>query len=187
MAQRNVPADPLDFGLASFADVLPKRDTIPGEEAGSFAVFQAQLMRTLTPFTPYEFVVAENLISIEWEILQHRKMRERCLRNLLGKEIEKELAKLRGYDRDREGPELTELTKRALEPDPDIASKAHQELEEMGIDLLDLMGKSVSSMNYDLHFHEIKLPQLETRRRQVRSDFDALQKARPIPAELVVE
>jgi hypothetical protein len=187
LAQTNVPADPLDFGLTSFADVLPKRDTIPGEKAGSFAVFQAQLMRTLTPFTPYEFVVAENLISIEWEILQHRKMRERCLRNLLGKEIEKELAGIRGYDRDREGQEPPNLPKRALDPNPEIASKAHQELEEMGIDLHDLKGKSLSSENYDLHFHANKLPQLETRRRQVRSDFDALQKARPIAAEVVRE
>ena len=187
MARSSVPADPLDFGLASFADVLPKRDTIPGEAAGSFVVFQAQLMHTLTPFTPYEFVVAENLISIEWEILQHRKMRERCLRNLLGKEIAKELARLRGYDGKREGAEPPDLPKRALDPNPEIASKAHQELEEMGIDLLDLMGKSLSSGNYDLHFHEIKLPQLETRRRQVRSDFDALQKARPITAEVVQE
>jgi hypothetical protein len=187
LAQTNVPADPLDFGLTSFADILPKRDTIPGEEAGSFAVFQAQLMRTLTPFTPYEFVVAENLISIEWEILQHRKMRERCLRNLLGKEIEKELARIRGYDRGREGQEPPNLPIRALDPNPEIASKAHQELEEMGIDLLDLMGKSLSSGNYDLHFHELTLPQLETRRRQVRSDLDALQKARPITAEVVLE
>ena len=79
--------EPARFDLASFADLLPAREHIPGEDPGSFQGFHEGMMRSLVPMTPYEGVIAENLISIEWELLQHQRMREACLRGLISAAI----------------------------------------------------------------------------------------------------
>ncbi|WP_223428985.1 hypothetical protein [Tateyamaria pelophila] len=51
-----------------------------GEDPGSFEVFHDGMVQSLAPLTPYECVIAENLISIEWEIFQHRRMRDAAVR-----------------------------------------------------------------------------------------------------------
>lgn len=79
--------DPRDFGLASFAELLSSRPPIPGEVPGGFDAFREGLLASLTPMTPYECVVAENLVSIEWELFQRRRMREAVLRNALRKSV----------------------------------------------------------------------------------------------------
>jgi len=63
------------------------RDPIPGEDPGSFEGFRAAMMASLIPGTPYECVIAENLIAIEWELVQHRRMRDSGLRVLIRKAI----------------------------------------------------------------------------------------------------
>ena len=80
MASDITRTDPKRFGLESFADILPSRDPIVGEDPGSFDCFREALHRSLSPMTPYEYVVAENLIAIEWELIQRRRMREASLR-----------------------------------------------------------------------------------------------------------
>ena len=74
--------DPHAFGLSSFAELLPARDPIIGEVPGAFARFHAVMMLELAPATPYECVIAENLIALEWEMLQHRRMRNTCIREV---------------------------------------------------------------------------------------------------------
>ncbi|MBF9045529.1 hypothetical protein LSUCC0031_00195 [Rhodobacterales bacterium LSUCC0031] len=79
--------DPRDFGLASFADLLSSRTPIPGEEPGGFQAFRGGLLASLTPITPYECVVAESLIAIEWELHQRRRLREHALRKNLSEAV----------------------------------------------------------------------------------------------------
>src|SRR6056297_2140413 len=78
---------PTAFGLKSFADLLPTRDPIPGEDPGSFQTFHAAMMASLGPATPHECVIAENLVAIEWELAQHRRMRDAGLRNIMRQAI----------------------------------------------------------------------------------------------------
>jgi hypothetical protein len=66
----------MSFGLASFADILPKREALIGEDPDAFDDFHAAMMETLGPTTPYECVIAEKLIDIEWETVQRRHMRQ---------------------------------------------------------------------------------------------------------------
>ena len=89
MSKDLTPPDPRDFGLASFADLLSTRPPIPGEVPGGFDAFRAGLLASLTPMTPYECVVAENLVAIEWELFQRRRMREAVLRKNLREAITK--------------------------------------------------------------------------------------------------
>ena len=75
--------DPARFELASFSDLLSKRIPITGEEPGSYDAFHRGLMISLAPATPYECVLAEHLTSIEWDLVQHRRMRDASLRSQL--------------------------------------------------------------------------------------------------------
>jgi hypothetical protein len=81
--------NPRDFGLASFADLLSSRPPVPGEEPGGFQTLRGGLLASLTPMTPYECVVAESLIAIEWELHQRRRLREHALRKHLTAAITK--------------------------------------------------------------------------------------------------
>ena len=45
------------------------------------------MTRALAPLTPYEHVLAENLIAIEWELIQHRRMRDAGLRRIMSDAI----------------------------------------------------------------------------------------------------
>jgi hypothetical protein len=78
---------PQDFGLASFYDLLSSRPHIPGEQPGGFDALRSGLLASLTPATPYECVVAESIVAIEWELLQRRRMRDATLRGKLREAI----------------------------------------------------------------------------------------------------
>lgn len=80
MAEDRQLTDPHRFGLSSFAELLAPRDPIIGENPETYEAIHAGLLASLAPTTPYECLIAENLVAIEWELLQHRKMRDDFLR-----------------------------------------------------------------------------------------------------------
>jgi hypothetical protein len=202
---------PQAFGLDSFAAILPPRDPIVGEDPGSFHGFHEGMMRTLTPATPYEYVVAENLIAIEWELLQHRRMRDAALRGLISKAIERAVVNRRkteyeaavskpwerhvargGTRHDWEPPFLFDevaaraagmaLARRAHSGNPEERAAAYAEIAAHGCDPVDLLTEAHSTKGFELQRHEAKIEGLERRRREVKRDYDALQKARPLEA-----
>jgi hypothetical protein len=81
------PPDPARFNLTSFADLLPSRAPIIGEDSGSFEVFHTGMMQSLLPMTPYEGVIAENIVAIECELVQHRRMRDAGLRRAVSNHV----------------------------------------------------------------------------------------------------
>lgn len=72
--------DPKRFGLTSFADLLAPQSSIPGQDPDTFEAVREGIFASLAPTTPYECLLAENLVSIDWELLQHRRMRDDLLR-----------------------------------------------------------------------------------------------------------
>ena len=208
------PNNPVRFGLTRFADLLPARDPIIGEDLGSFDGFRDAMMQSLAPITPYEGVIAENLISIEWELIQHRRLRNAGLRNFIRdriceavvarEEAAHEAALDEAFDKHEEvggtqddwkepfslDQEAAKTKGRALAAsavsrDPCEFSVACEEIEAMGLDVVDLMGEAYRTSDRSVVIHENKLKGLESRRREVKRDFDALQKTRPIEAEII--
>jgi len=204
---------PSAFGLSSFAELLATRAPIPGEELGSFEAFHEGMMRSLTPFTPYEAVVAENLIAIEWDLYQQRRMRDAGLRSDLRKAVEKAAMNVErarheaaldaaweafveehGNDDDWKEPfkfdeaaaeqRSEDLASRAVSHDPDVQAAAHAEIVGMGLSPLDLMSDVDRVHSGTAKRHDAKVQELERRRREVKRDYDALQKARPVEAEV---
>jgi hypothetical protein len=204
---------PTAFGLESFSDLLPVRDPIPGEDPGSFEGFRAAMMASLIPGTPYECVIAENLITIEWELLQHRRMHNVSLRKLIEGAIVKAVVSWKSdeheaalddawerhveagepeddfkeSDFDREAAEAAgeELAARAMSRDPEVQARAYDEVSALGMDPVEIMGEAYRSLDLSVFRHSNMLPHLERRRREVKRDFDALQRSRPVEATVI--
>jgi hypothetical protein len=205
---------PERFGLSSFAELLPAREPIIGEAPGSFADFRDGMMRALVPFTPYECVIAENLIAIEWELLQHRRMRLASLRKniqavVCAAVIKREQERYddaidvlwdkfiaAGGDKDKwKDPYpfdeaaarklADELATRVTSPDPDVQTKAQDEMLALGLEPLQLMSDAYLASNSAASKHDNRVQQLEGRRRDVKRDYDALQKTRPVDGEII--
>jgi len=209
---QKLPA-PSRFDLQSFADLLPDRAPIIGEDHGSFQGFHNGMMQSLLPMTPYEGVIAENLIAIEWELLQQRRMRDAGLRQLLRDHVAKavvareqeayeeklddawdqHMAEGGSEDDWREPFDFDEeaalnagqaLAKKAVSHDSEVFQSACAEIEDMGLDVVELMGEAYRTHDFSVIRHEQKLPALERRRREVMRDYEALQKARPRDVEV---
>ena len=79
--------NPEDYGLESFRDLLQDSQNIIGEEESAFETFCEGLRTSLMPMTAYEAALAENLIMLEWEILQLN----RSIRSNLRQKIESKI------------------------------------------------------------------------------------------------
>jgi len=208
--------DPVAYGLKTFADVLPDRDPIVGEDPGSFDGFRAGLIKALTPLTPYELVIAENLVAIEWELVQQRRMRDAGLREAMRKKIQKAVAsklytdhevamedawerhfEAGGTEDDWEEPDKfdrdaakeagDDLAARAISRDLSVQQDACVEISELGLLPVELMSEAYSASRLsNVTRHDEKVQELERRRREIKRDFDALQKMRPVEATVEV-
>lgn len=196
--------DPQRFNLESFAAILPDREPIVGEDPASWEALSAGLRQALNPKTPYEAVIAENLIAIEWELLQHRSMRDAAIRKTIRRAIRRAAANAGAV------PEFaTDLADRAVSTDEAVRNYACQQIQELGMEPVELMGEayrgalvgrrpdplpaaaadipgySMPVESEDLQpdnsaeHHDEKIRQLERRRREVKRDYDQLQQSRP--------
>lgn len=299
--------DPRRFGLSSFAELLLQRRPVIGEDPGTFAQFHAGLTHSLAPMTPYECVLAENLISIEWELVQRRRVRDATLNRHIRKIIEDayvkkslddfaewlqermaardaleaaqeeeeddagweadhdddpharfddtyddeapharfddrysdEAPRSRFDDRykdedpyarlndddddadtdddpdedcdtdedgtedkfdifDDETPQQAldrnkdkfiaagqDLAARAMSRDPEAQEQAYQKLAEIGLDPIDLMDYAFLAKSAAVEQHERQIESFERRRRDVKRDYDALQKSRAVEAQTI--
>ena len=214
MPKKLIPLDPTRFGTTSFADLLPAREHIIGEDPESFEGFREGMMPSLIPLTPYEGVIAENLIAIEWELIQHRRMRDMGLRKIIRNAICKAVV---ARERAAYGARLDEdweahvdaggmednwdqpfsfdkssaeaaghaLAAQAISRNPAEFAAACEEIEAMGLDVVDLMGRAYRTSSGEVRYHDGRGQELERRRREVKRDFDALQNSRPVEAVVI--
>lgn len=210
---QNANPNPTDFALTSFADLLPKRIHVIGEDPGAFELFRSTLLAALAPMTAHECVVAENLVNIEWDILQHRKMAQAQIYSLISSEIqcayyswtfnifEAEMERLwqefraagkseddwkdpYEFDKDMAKTNSQDLVERAISSDLEVRKEAHEELKTIGLNPVYLMSEAhFNALKSIQHFEYIE--RLEKRRRFVKKDYDRLQELRPIEAILV--
>ena len=199
---------PVALGLDRFARSLPARAPIAGEDPGSYDAFHAGMVETLVPCTPYEQVIADNLIGIEWELVQHRRMREASLRRIMREAIceavcrqhresheaaleaawqghveaggTKDDWKKPAFDAEAARQAGAHLAARAVSRNPEKQMDAQAEIAALGMDPVELMGEAYRSHERGVAAHHGAIVELERRRREVRRDFDALQRSRPV-------
>lgn len=209
-AKKETLPDLQRFNLESFAAILPQRQALVGEDAGSWEAFHASMRQTLNPGTPYEAEIAENLIAIEWELIQHRAMRDAGLRKTVRRAI-----RIAVEDAGRDAAAARSLADRAVSSDTQIRDRAYAEIKELGMEPVELMGEAYrgtlrssasaqpayaptdpfeyasppvavqSPTDDSAEFHDEKIRQLERRRREVKRDYDQLQQSRPDEGALI--
>jgi hypothetical protein len=77
-----------------------------------------------------------------------------------------------------------DLATRVTSPDPGVQTKAQDEMLAPGLEPLQLMSDAYLS-NTPAARHNNRVQQLEGRRRDVKRDYDALQKSRPVDGEII--
>ena len=76
------------FGLTSFAELLFETSDAIGEIDGSFETFHEHLLQSLVPMTAHERVLAENIITVEWEISQLTRTMRASVRRGVERDIQ---------------------------------------------------------------------------------------------------
>jgi hypothetical protein len=89
------------------------------------------------------------------------------------------------FDSDAAEAAGEDLAVRAMSRDLEAQASAYDEVRALGMDPVDIMGEAYRSRNWSVTHHDGKLRELEGRRREVKRDFDALQRARPVEATVI--
>lgn len=152
----------------------------PGENEGNFNALKQAYIADLSPGSPYENSLVENLARLEWEAHRHVRIRD----NLI-------LAKMRdlAIGAFQNGKAGHVLTRDKVQEAEDLAfglvsSKKDQRLNaaivltETDISRKELLAKAYQEALPTLQFHEQHLEKIEVRKRLLREEFDRLKAKR---------
>lgn len=198
---------------SSFQALLEARQPIVGEDEGGYEALRDAILASLNPFTPYERVMAENLVAIEWEILQKRNVLAAQIRKAIHPKIVKAVLDLKKQEYEAEidkkweehqasgdpseewDPEefakdkaeayAIDIAKDATGRDPQTVANTQRELEDMGIDPVILMSDAYLERGSRVLQLEDDIKNLERRRREIKKDYDTLQTSRPLIGEAI--
>ena len=187
-------------------DLLPERPAIIGEFSPAYEAFQTTTLSDLEPTNNYEFVLALQLVDLNWAILQRKASADIELSVGTEKEIRSELRdklnwggrrKYRrlleefesqgGDEDDFEDPidwdaisnRIDNLVTDLQSIDPVIRGNATAEAITIGVDPRLILSKQYFE-NFNYRRHSDTLPNLEKRARQLSAEYREVQKARPI-------
>ena len=195
-----------DLGALPIDALLPERPAIIGEFSPAYEAFKTATLSDLEPTNNYEFVLALQLVDLNWAILQRKvsadielsvgtenKIRSE-LKSKLNREGEREYTRLlrefegTGGDEDEfEDPidwdaisiRVDNLVNDLQSTDTLIRGKATAEAITIGVDPRLILSKQYFE-NFNYRRHSDTLPNLEKRARQLSAEYREVQKARPI-------
>ena len=195
-----------DLGALQIDALLPERPAIIGEFSPAYEAFKTATLSDLEPTNNYEFVLALQLVDLNWAILQRKvsadielsvgtenKIRSE-LKSKLNREGEREYTRLlrefegTGGDEDEfEDPidwdaisnRIDNLVSDLNSVDPLIRGKATAEAISLGVDPRLILSQQYFD-NFKYRRHSDTLPNLEKRARQLSAEYREVQKARPI-------
>ena len=195
-----------DLGGLPIDALLPERPAIIGEFSPAYEAFKTATLTDLEPATSYEYVLALQLVDLNWAILQRKASADIELsvgtekeirfkiRDALNGEGEREYTRLLrefedagGDEDDFEDPidwnaieEKIETTMAGLKSrDPLICGNATAEAISIGVDPRLILSQQYFD-NFKYRRHSDTLPNLEKRARQLSAEYREVQKARPI-------
>ena len=186
--------------------LLPGRPAIIGEFSPAYEDFKAATLADLEPMNNYEFVLALQLVDLNWAILQRKasadielsvgtenKIRSE-LKSQLNWEGEMEYKRLfrefvdaGGYEDDFEDPidwqaivtRVDTIVAELKSTKPITRNKATAEAMTIGVDPRLVLSQQYFE-NFNFKRHTDRLPNLEKRARQLSAEYREVQKARPI-------
>jgi hypothetical protein len=166
--------------IGEFEDLIPRPMLFPDEDPIAYEDLRYALLSDLAPGAPYERAIAENLVTLEWEAIRHRRMRDTLIkakaRDLaIAFSATGEFQELFRHEYDSEDERLGLALVGA---DRKGAAKAVAALKKHDISIDEIIAKAYSQVADQLELHEKKLAELETRRRRLREDYERLKSAR---------
>ncbi|EDM69890.1 hypothetical protein RAZWK3B_00035 [Roseobacter sp. AzwK-3b] len=196
-------ADPEDFDLEAFTKLLFKYVPPVGEDMYQYNAFRAGVIDSLQPASAYEQILAERVVALEWELHQHRAMRDACLRRYTMEAVmeahmaaarakwEEETRVLKekhGRDRGEYNEEsAVEQAKRfalySVAVVPDLRADTAREIQKLGMEPIELASRAYRATSTGASYHEAEIKELERRVRDAKRDYDALVKTRPVTIE----
>ena len=186
--------------------ILPERPAIIGEFSPAYEAFKAATLSDLEPMNNYEFVLALQLVDLNWAILQRKASADIELSVGTEKEIRSKLRDKLNWGGRRESRRLLEefeaqggdeddfedpidwdaisnrvdnLVNDLQSIDPLIRGNATAEAITIGVDPRLILSKQYFE-NFNYRRHSDTLPNLEKRARQLSAEYREVQKARPI-------
>ena len=194
------------LGSLAVSDLLPERPTLIGEFSPAYDAFSKATLSDLSPVTQYEYVIALQLVDLNWAILQAKASAdselsdatEKAVRHAVGSALEREgerqYNRLRrefldggGDEDDFEDPVDWEAIDARVEAIvAGLKSKDFKEREAATLDAIDLgvdprLVLSAQLLNNSgYRRHSERLPDLEKRARLLSAEYREVQKARPI-------
>ena len=195
-----------DLGGLPIDALLPERPAIIGEFSPAYEAFKTATLTDLEPATSYEYVLALQLVDLNWAILQRKASADIELsvgtekeirfqvRDALYREGESEYTRLLrefkdagGEEDDFEDPiDWDAIVKRVdnlvidlKSADPLIRGKATAEAISISVDPRLILSQQYFD-NFNYRRHSDTLPNLEKRARQLSAEYREVQKARPI-------
>ena len=186
--------------------LLPERPAIIGEFSPAYEAFKTATLSDLEPATSYEFVLALQLVDLNWAILQRKASADIELsvgteekiwsemRDKLNWKGRREYRRLLEEFEDAGGDEddfedtidwdaivnrVDNLVIDLKSADPIIRSKATAEAISIGVDPRLILSQQYFD-NFNYRRHSDTLPNLEKRARQLSAEYREVQKARPI-------
>ena len=195
-----------DLGILPIDALLPERPAIIGEFSPAYEAFKTATLSDLEPTNNYEFVLALQLVDLNWAILQRKASADIELSVGTEKEIRAELRDKLNWKGEREYRRLLKefeaeggdeddfddpidwdaISKRAdnlvndlQSINPLIRGNATAEAISIGVDPRLILSQQYFD-NFNYRRHSDTLPNLEKRARQLSAEYREVQKARPI-------
>lgn len=155
-------------------------DVLPDEKADKFEYLRQALFQDLEPKSPYEQLLAEQMVALEWDAVRYRRLRDNLLKGEF-RELSKGVFALGAIGRVNPKLETEKSKAQALDlvaQDNDRRQSALNILADMEIQPSEIMAKACQQVAKDLEVFERQIAETETRRRKLRDDYDRLRGAR---------
>jgi len=149
---------------------------LPDEDPKTYDSLRAALLSDLGPRTPYECTLAENLVTLEWEAIRHRRLRDHLIRATyrdlaMGVFFDGTVKTVGSYD---ETASLKLSALALVSSDAKEREDAEARLAASGIDRSEILAKAYGRERDQVEIHERKIAEIENRRRRLLDDYDRL-------------
>jgi len=195
-----------DLSSLLIDDMLPERPAIIGEFSPAYEAFKTATLSDLGPTTGYEYVLALQLVDLNWAILQRKASADielsvgtenkimselKSRLNWKGereyKRLFREFVEAGGDEDDFEDPidwqaivdRVDTIVADLKSKDPISRNKATAEAISIGVDPRLILSQQYFE-NFNFRRHTDRLPNMEKRARQLSAEYREVQKARPI-------
>ncbi|ROT98120.1 hypothetical protein [Histidinibacterium lentulum] len=152
----------------------------------SHEALREALLNDLNPATPYERVLAENIIGLEWEAYRYRRMRDSMIRNRFRELAAGAFAGGGIFEGLITDPESRAQAAALAGANAASHEKASEELAAKGFSVPEILAKAYVELAPTLEPLERHIAQMEERRRRLRGDLDTLTARAPIEDAVLV-